>query len=511
MARQILIVGGGTAGWITAGYLARMLSAQLPGGVQITLIESDDIGIIGVGEGTFPSIRKTLKRIGVDESDLVRDCDATFKQGIRFDGWRTGTGESYFHPFEAPFSPGGLDLLSYWLAGVAGDRQWDAASTVQTHAADMGLAPKLQSHEAYAAPLNYAYHFDAAKLARLLRRVAIGNGVRHCIGTISEVCLTPEGAVDHLVSREQGEMRADLYIDCTGFSARLIGQSLGSPYRSVRGSLFTNRAVALQVPYDRPDRPIPSFTLSTAQTAGWTWDIGLDNRRGTGYVYSTDHTSDAEAEAVLRRYIGPAADQLTARVLNFEPGYRPVQWQKNVVAIGLSAGFLEPLEATGIGFAEGAALVLATLFPWSGPIDGPAQQFNDIMVRRYAHVVDFIKMHYCLTRRTDTAFWCDNAQDSTIPDSLQARLERWRYRVPDFVDVDLNHDIFTEANWQYVLYGMGFRTDIQARAGALKYADDARAAFADIPRQAAIARTKLPSHRDLIEAVRRQGFRRAAA
>lgn len=510
MTREVLIVGGGTAGWITAGYLARMLSANLPTGVKITLIESEDIGIIGVGEGTFPSIRKTLKLMGVDEADLVRECNATFKQGISFRGWQTGTDESYFHPFEAAYSPGGLDLLSYWLAGLAGDQSWDSVSTVQTHAANMGLAPKLQTHEAYEAPLNYAYHFDAVKLARLLRRVAISNGVRHCIGTVMDVRLTPEGAVDHLVTREHGDMKADLYIDCTGFSAQLIGKALGSPYKSVRNSLFTNRAVAVQVPYERADQPIPSYTLSTAQPAGWTWDIGLDARRGTGYVYSTEHTSDEEAEAVLRRYIGRAADALTTRILSFEPGYRPLQWQKNVVAIGLAGGFLEPLEATGIGFAERAAFLVAALFPWAGPVDGPARQFNEIMTGRYESVIDFIKMHYCLTQRTDTAFWRDNTAQATIPDGLQARLERWRYRVPDFVDIDLNHDIFTEASWQYILYGMGFRTDMQARAGALKYAEDAKAAFIDIRRQAAIARQKLPQHRELVSAVRRDGFRRAA-
>ncbi|MDC7676138.1 tryptophan halogenase family protein [Asticcacaulis machinosus] len=510
MAKNVLIVGGGTAGWVTAGYLARMLSAASPDGARISLIESEDIGIIGVGEGTFPSIRKTLKRIGVDEADLVRECDATFKQGISFRGWRTGAGDSYFHPFEAAFSPGGLDLLSYWLAGAVGDRSWDEVSTVQTRVAELGLAPKLDTHEGYAAPLSYAYHFDAVKLARLLRRVGIANGVRHLTGTVTDVKLGEDGSVDYLISREHGELRADLYIDCTGFHAQLIGKALQSPYRSVRDSLFTNRALAMQVPYEREDAPIPSYTISTAQPAGWTWDIGLDGRRGIGYVYSTDHTSDDEAEAVLRRYIGPESDDLNPRKLEFEPGYRPVQWVKNVVAIGLSAGFVEPLEATGIGFAEGAALVLAAIFPWSGPVDGPAKQFNDIMSRRYAHVVDFIKMHYCLTQRKDTPFWRDNAAPDSIYDSLKDRLERWRYRMPDFVDVDLNHDIFTEANWQYVLYGMGFKTDLGDRKGALKYFEDAKVAFADVARQADVAARKLPAHRDLITSVRRHGFRRAA-
>lgn len=510
MTKRVIIVGGGTAGWITAAYMARMLTHGLADGLQITLVESSDIGTIGVGEGTFPSIRKTLSRIGIDETDLIREANATFKQGIRFVDWRYspngGRHHHYFHPFQFTSQTQGLDLLPYWLLGAAGSAGWDEVNTVQKDVADAALGPKFISHENYTGPLNYAYHFDAADFARLLRKTAVSLGVRHITDTVDEVRLTAEGAIDSIWTRENGSFSADLFIDCTGFRAQLIGEALGVPFKSYRSQLFTNRAVALQVPYDKPGSDIASHTIATAQEAGWTWDIGLSERRGIGYVYSSDHTSDERAEEVLRSYIGPAANDLTARVLKFEAGFRQTQWHKNCVAIGLSCGFIEPLEATGIGFAEIAALLVTNLFPWAGQYETSAKQFNEIMVKRYEHVVDFIKLHYCLSERRDSAFWRDNVAGSSVSADLSERLDRWRFRPPEFMDVDLNHDIFTEANWQYVLYGMGYHTDLTARAGTFRYYEEAKAAFAEVRRQADYAKTIMPRHRDLIEAVRTGGF-----
>lgn len=510
MNKTVLIVGGGTAGWITACYLARMLGARLPGGIRITLVESEDIGIIGVGEGTFPSIRKTLKRIELDESILIRDANATLKQGIRFLNWRrdpaTDPGDRYYHPFQIAEQHTDMDLLPYWLLGVAGDRRWDEVSSVQKRVIDDDRAAKLVTHENYAAPLAYAYHFDAVELARLLRRHGIGLGVRHLIDTVDEVRLGEDGSIAALKARQAGELSADLYIDCTGFCAQLIGQALHSPFKSFRDQLFCNRAVAMQVPYGAPDAPIPSCTISTAQENGWTWDIGLHERRGIGYVYSSDHTSDDRAEEVLRGYIGPAAEGMTARILKFEAGFRPIQWRKNCVAIGLSAGFIEPLEATGIGFAEIAGIIVANLFPWSGDYEVCAKQFNAQMATRYAHVIDFIKLHYCLSERRDTAFWRENCDAATVSDELKDKLERWRYRPPSFLDIDMNHDIFTEQNWQYVLYGMGFKTDLSARAGAYRFFEDAKREFEDIRQQADYALQVMPKHRALIDQVRAHGF-----
>ncbi|WP_269078020.1 tryptophan halogenase family protein [Asticcacaulis benevestitus] len=502
-------MGGGTAGWMTAAYLARMLATSTPGGARITVVESEDFGIIGVGEGTFPSIRKTLGRIGLAEADLIRSANATFKQGIAFVNWRsTGSAgpDRYFHPFQIADQGSGLDLLPYWLAGAASGQDWASASNVQMRVADAYRAPKLITHPEYAGPLNYAYHFDAVAFAGLLRSRAIEQGVTHVFDTIDNVTMAPTGEIESLVGRKTGRLTADLYVDCTGFRAQLIGQAMGVPFKSFKSQLFTNRAVAIQVPYDDPAAPIPSYTKAVAQTNGWIWDIGLQERRGTGYVYSSDHTSDEAAEACLRTYIGHAADDLPSRILKFEAGYREVQWKKNCVAVGLSAGFIEPLEATGIGFAEIAGVILAALFPWSDQCDSGAEQFNAQMRERYAHVIDFIKLHYCVSNRRDTDFWLDNINPGSISDGLRDRLEQWKYRAPSFIDVDLKHDIFTEHNWQYVLYGMGYKTILGDRIAALRYFDEARAEFQEIQKQAEYALTIMPEHRSLVELVRRQGF-----
>lgn len=508
--KKILIVGGGTAGWITACYLAQMLAADQPGGAEITLIESEEIGILGVGEGTFPSIRKTLARIGLDEGLLVREANATFKQGIRFDHWRHAPGvdpaDSYFHPFQVAQQHSDMDLLPYWLLGAAGSAKWEDVSSVQKRVVEARRAPKLLEHEDYAAPLNYAYHFDASRFAVVLRNHAVAGGVRRIVDTIDAVQLAEDGAIASVTTRANGDLSADLYIDCSGFRAALIGEALGSPFRSYRDQLFCDRAIAIQVPYATPDAPIASCTISTAQACGWTWDIGLSERRGLGYVYSSAHTDGDAAEKLLRAHIGPAGEALPARKLQFEAGFRPAQWVKNCVAIGLSAGFIEPLEATGIGFAEIAALILANVFPWSGDMEGPARLFNRQMARRYEHVIDFIKLHYCLSARQDSDFWHDNRAAAGISDALADKLDQWRTRPPSFLDVDLSHDIFTDHNWQYVLYGMGYQTDIRGRAGALRFHDEARAEFAEIRRQADYALSVMPDHRALVGAAARQGF-----
>src|SRR5205823_7500411 len=238
MMKRVLIIGGGTAGWLTAGYLARRLGADLPGGAKIQLVESPEIGILGVGEGTFPTIRRTLSTIGIDEAELVRRCGATFKQGAKFVGWVQPPGSSgrdhYLHAFHVAENPDGLELLPYWLLGVAGDDGWDEVGTPQKAAADAFRAPKLPTHPDFVGPLNYAFHFDAVTLAAMLRDQGIKNGVDHLMDTVSEVLLSGDGAIAGVRTKDHGVLDADLYIDCTGFRAELIGKALGVPYRSCR-------------------------------------------------------------------------------------------------------------------------------------------------------------------------------------------------------------------------------------------------------------------------------------
>jgi len=510
MVRSILIVGGGTAGWIAAGYLARMLGANSPAGVRISLVESADIGSIGVGEGTFPTIRRTLQRMGVSETRLVRECGATFKQGIRFVGWQhdpAARPSHYMHSFQSTRESSGLELLHYWLLGVAGqDSAWAEVNTSQKIVADAALAPKLITNTEFKGPLTYAYHVDAMKLAALLRKVAVESGVQHIVDTIDAVNRAEDGAIRSVGSRYHGELSADLYIDCTGFRAQLIGQALGVPFKSSRSVLFCDTALAMQVPYPDAGGPVASYTISTAHEAGWTWDIGLDSRRGIGYVYSSAHTDDERARQVLSAYVGDAAKDVSVRKIRFESGYRETHWRRNCVAIGLSSGFFEPLEATGIILAEVATATLAKLFPWGGDFEVSARQFNELMSRRYERALAFIKAHYCTSDRRDSEFWRDNRDGKSIPDELHDLLARWRHRPPSEVDFDLNVDLFTEHSWQYVLYGMGYKTDLAPRAGLYKYHDEARQAFAEIRRQADFARRALPTHRELLESARTREF-----
>ena len=505
--KNVLIVGGGTAGWLVAAFLARTLGTASREGVRVTLVESSDIGIIGVGEGTFPSIKGTLAAIGIDEARFLRECTATFKQGVKFVDWVRPHGapgaDHYFHPFSVPSQrPGGPDLLPYWLMGAAGPGvAFAQAATMQKRVADASHGPKRMEDGDFLGPLNYAYHFDAGRFAALLGEHARSLGVGHIIATVERVELDADGAIASVVTREAGTLKADLYVDCTGFRGTLIGDALGSPFRNINDVLFVDRAVALQVPYERADTPIPSYTISTAHEAGWTWDIGLHQRRGVGYVYSSRHTDDARAEQLLRAYIGPACEGLTPRLLKLNVGYRDVQWVKNCVAVGLSAGFLEPLESSGIGLIETAAYLISYLFPANGDTAPVAKVFNDFMKARFERIVDFIKMHYCLTQRTDSQFWIDNADPRTMPETLKQKLAMWRCRPPHRLDFITDLEMYPPSSWQYVLYGMEYATDLSALRAAYPRYDDARQEFRMIQQVSQRAPADLPPHRALVEAM----------
>jgi len=501
--RDVLIVGGGTAGWLTAAFLAKTQA-----GLRIRVVESTEIGIIGVGEGTFPSIRGTLAAIGISEARFLRECHATFKQGITFVDWLhapTGRAPSkdthYFHPFNTPSQRGnGPELLPYWLLGAAGDAPAFAeAATMQKRVADASRAPKRASDGEFLGPMNYAYHFDAARFAALLSTHAKSLGVEHELATVERVERDAQGAIAGLVTPERGTLSADLYVDCTGFRALLIGQALDSPFRELKDTLFVDRAVAMQVPYERADAPIPSYTLSTAHEAGWTWDIGLQQRRGIGYVYSSRHSDDTRAEEVLRDYIGPASQDMSARLLKLRLGYREQHWIKNCVAVGLSGGFLEPLEASGIGLIEAAVYQLSYLFPRDGHTAAAARRFNEHMRVRYERIVDFVKLHYCLTKRRDNPFWIDNTDPASIPETLRELLAMWRQRPPHRLDFVVDLEMYPPSSWQYVLYGMQYPCDLAAnRASYVRWAE-AQQEFGMIQQISQHALTDLPDHRTLVE------------
>lgn len=508
MARlqKILVVGGGVAGWLSACYLAKTLHSASPGGIQVALVESPAIGLLGVGEATFPSIRGTLAAIGLDERRFLAGAHATYKQGIRYEHWVRPPGmpgcDHYFHPFSVPSQRSGApELLPYWLLGAAPQGlSFADAVTMQSPLVEHGRAPKRIGDPDYQGPLNHAYHFDAAYFAAVLAEHGQSLGITRHFATVERAELDEQGAIARIVTTELGALSADLYLDCTGLRGSLIGDAMQSPFHSRSDVLFVDRAVALQVPYPQPDTPIACYTIAAAQEAGWIWDIGLQQRRGVGYVYSSRHTDAARAEAVLRKYVGAAADALQPRHLQFETGYRPEHWRRNCVAVGLAGGFVEPLESTGIALIELAAYMLAHQLP--GDVDDmerTARHYNAMMATRYERIIDFIKMHYCLSQRRDSAFWIDNADPAGIPATLQDRLALWRHRPPHRLDFITDLEMFLPASWQYILYGMEFHTDLEPMRSAYPQMDAARREFAMIRQAAGHALNDLPGHRALVE------------
>ena len=355
VVRTIVVVGGGSAGWIAAARLAAR-HARGTDDIVVKLVESSTVPTIGVGEGTWPTMRNTLAKIGIGETEFLRSCDAAFKQGARFVGWKDGSSrDAYYHPLNPPAGAQDVNLSPHWQQQVADTPDRDFADWVDFQQAlcDAGLAPKTITAPEYAGVANYAYHLDAGKFATLLRKHAVGRlGVEHIVGDVVDVRIADNGDIDSLELADGQRVAGDLFVDCSGFSALLIGKVYGVPFRKCNDILFADRAIAMQVPYPDQDTPITSHTVSTAADAGWIWDIGLWARRGTGYVYSSAHIDDDAAEAALRAYVGPQAEQLSARRITIEAGHRERFWQNNCVAVGLSAGFLEPLEASALMLVE---------------------------------------------------------------------------------------------------------------------------------------------------------------
>ncbi len=513
--KEVLIVGGGTAGWLSACHLARSLKSNRPDGVKVTLVESANIPTIGVGEGTVPTIRQTLAHLGIRETDFIRECDVTFKQSIKFVDWvhdpaSEGT-NAYHHVFDYP-ERHMVDPTPYWLMGQAGDTSFVDAVSVQGKICEAGLGPKQMVHAEYDGLVNYAYHLDAAKFAAFLTKHATEKlGVRHVLANVTDVKLSEDGDIRAVQTDDAGELSADLFIDCTGFAALMIEQKLGVGFIPKDDVLFVDTALAAQVPYLSADAPIPSYTIATAKEAGWIWDIGLSARRGTGYVYSAKHTSHDRAEEVLREYlrasVGDLADEVTCRRIPMRIGYREKYWVKNCVAIGLSQGFVEPLEATGILVYDATARMLAEQFPPTrGAMDVIAARFNARVQQAWDRVIDFIKLHYCLSKREDSTFWLDNRREETIPESLRENLQVWRHQPPSPYDFSSKLSVFNLENYLYVLYGMGFETKMDAISYRYQDADVAQSVFRQMNAAAEQVMRELPKHRLLLDRVKEYGL-----
>ena len=508
--RTIVVVGGGSAGWIAAARLAAK-GARGADDIVVKLVESATVPTIGVGEGTWPTMRNTLAKIGIGETEFLRSCDAAFKQGARFVGWKDGSPrDAYYHPLNPPAGAADLNMSPHWqqVAAESPDRDFADWVDFQQALCDAGLAPKAITAPEYAGVANYAYHLDAGKFATLLREHAVDRlGVEHIIGDVTDVVMAYNGDIASLELADGYSVAGDLFIDCTGFAARLIGKVYGVPFRRCNDILFADRAIAMQVPYPHENTPITSHTVATASDAGWIWDIGLWARRGTGYVYSSAHIDDDAAEAALRAYVGPQGEQFATRRISIEAGHRERFWQNNCVAVGLSAGFLEPLEASALMLVEASMDAIADRLPRTrSAMDTAARQFNESFHHHWQRIIEFLKLHYALTKRTDTAFWRDNAASESIPDALKERLDLWRQHPPAPQDFAHAREVFSWPSYQYVLHGMGFDTQYPMVAASSPDAVLARRWVARVERMRGDAVAQMPSHRNLLRAIREHGL-----
>ncbi|WP_018998455.1 tryptophan halogenase family protein [Hirschia maritima] len=455
---KIVIVGGGTAGWLCAAILASKHLLDPGSNKKIVLVESPDIQSVGVGEGTWPTMRRTLNQIGISEQEFLSKCNASFKQGTRFLGWRDGSqGDDFFHPFSLPVGFPKINPGTAWLENSMGT-DFAKVFSVQPHLCELNLAPKHFKTPEYNGMQNYGYHLDAGKFADLLRRHSVQKlNVQHIQANVEQVHRNESGNIFALTTDSAADITGDFFVDCTGFHAKLISQTMGAEFNSTGRTLFADRALVVSKEYERPDSPVASQTNSVALSAGWVWDIGLKDRRGLGYVYSSSHISE---EVALNEFVSHLCasegdfDEGTVRSLKFESGYRPTPWINNCIAIGLSAGFVEPLEASSIMMTELASNFLADRWPVSDSIIPIlSKQFNDIFSSRWLRIVDFLKLHYCLSKR-QTDFWMDNTSSSSIPDSLAEKLELWKFHTPWRDDFTYAQEMFPTASYQYILYGM---------------------------------------------------------
>ena len=491
--KNFVVVGGGTAGWMAAAALSRTFHRS---DRTVTLVESEAIGTVGVGEATIPPIHQFNQFLGIDEDAFIRETNGTPKLGIEFVDWLR-PGARYFHPFgRFGEDMDGIAFHQFWLRNLrAGGHPDLGRFNVETLAARENRFGRTQGEAGGLPDVNYAYHFDASLYAAFLRRYSERHGAVRKEGRIVDVARDAGSGHVTAVHLDSGEAVAgDFFIDCSGFRGLLIAQALGAGYDDWSHWLPCNRAAA--VPTDRPDGPVVPYTRSTALEAGWQWRIPLRHRTGNGYVFCDAYVSEDEAVARLLGNLD-APVQREPKILSFVTGHRRKLWIGNVVAVGLAGGFLEPLESTSIHLAQNGITKLLAMLPRSAIPQPVIDQYNKEMLAEYVNVKDFLVAHYKLTAREDTPFWA-YCRNMDIPDSLKERLEI--FRATGNTNASLG-ELFKDASWVAVLMGQGvmpsdyhgiadalpldalrarlsrLRTRVQDRADGLKSNTDFLASF----------------------------------
>lgn len=462
--KTIVIVGGGTAGWIAANLMATHLGDK---GFTITLVESPDIGIIGVGEGSTPPLKGFMDVIGVEESEWMPECNATYKVGITFKDWSTKPGfTQYVHPFlcqpdqfSAPaffynsqLRRNGVDIEGH------PDHFFLAAELIRQN-----LAPI--ASENFPFEINYGYHFDSGLLGVFLAKVAARKGVRYVQAKVVDVELDNHGSISGLRTEDGQYIRADFYVDSTGFRSQLFQQALKVPFVSAAASLFNDSAVVF--PTEQGDTIMPQ-TMATALKYGWAWKIPLTNRHGNGYVYSSRFCDKDKAETEMRQHLGLLDSDIQARHLTFKVGRTAVHWAKNCLAVGLSQGFIEPLEATALDMVQETVVRFIEAYIKGQYTEQYRDEFNARINARFDAVRDYIVCHYRITSRTDTDYWIECGRNEKISPSLHSILTTWMSgkNITDELERQKLDVYFPNVSWNCLLAGKGiYPTQAQLRPG----------------------------------------------
>lgn len=449
LVRNVVILGGGTAGWMTAAALSKVLNGK----VAVTVVESSEIGTVGVGEATIPGILRFHALLGLDENEFLRETQGTIKLGIEFIDW-TFIGDRYMHAF-GRFRQD-IQLTTFeqvWqkmnLCGRAGDLKEYSITKTAAYAGKF-TRPRLDVPDSPLADIAYAFHFDAGLYAQYLRRLSEARGVKRIEGRVTDVLLKQDtGDIQELVLASGERVGGEFFVDCSGFRGRLIEEVFKTGYEDWTHWLPCDRAVVAR---SASAKPIPLYVQATARSAGWQWRIPLQHRVGNGYVYSSQYIGEDEATATLLGNLG--GEHLThPRTLRFVTGIRRKAWQRNCVAIGLSCGFLEPLESTSIHLTQSGISRLLHFLPTGTPSEADIGEYNRLMRREFEHIRDFIVLHYHATRRDDSPFW-NYCRTMSIPESLRDKLELFHSRGRLYDEAD---GLFAQGSWVQVMQGQGLR------------------------------------------------------
>ena len=466
--KRIVILGGGTAGWITANALVDAWGER---GAEVTLIESPDIGTVGVGEGSTPRLKIFFDTIGVEESEWMPKCNATYKNGISFVNWSTRPGfEHYFHPFASTIDQ--HTKTAFYFNTYARRLGVD----VHAHPDRFFLTAKLSENrqgpkpdENFPFAMDYGYHFDAGLVGEFLKGRAIARGVTHIAARIGDVQLTPRGDIASLLTDGGDTIEGDFFVDCSGFRGTLIQKFLQVPFVSYAENLFNDSAVVL--PTEQEDS-IGSQTVSTALKHGWAWQIPLTHRIGNGYVYSSSFCSADDAETELRGHLGLLDSDVEARHLKMKVGRVERQWERNCLAVGLSQGFIEPLEATALN------LVCNTVYDFVETVDrdgfggSGADAFNARVNEGFEMVRDYIVAHYIMNTRDDTEYWRQNGANRNVPERLQKILEIWKSGKSLAQEMESQNiqSTYTAMSWACLFAGYGFFPESRNLEGSEQFA-----------------------------------------